>query len=644
MIQRKKHNRHLPLILVASAAVFLLILYFALVRPLTRAPEDTTAPVTTGPGEGFQYNRYMLYDSVKRVDMLSIKVHNKGGTYEFRRVATEEGGSVTNRSPFVMHLEKNGEMVAYGHVAYNEERFSELVVATGTFYYMRNLANDPEVAGQEFGPENWADYGLAPEDDPAWFEIALLSGGEPIRVYVGDAAITGNGYYVRVAGRDNAVYVSHSNLVGETALKDLPSFVDPALTVPLVENGYYYNKDVTFWREVADPAYRIGAADNVSFTYRAVVDGVVGEAEYTTVDMRQAKDEITAVLLGKALSDGGFSYTLTYAADDEKVDPELRGKTVEYRVERIERIRSLYIALDFVKKSEQSKFFAYMSYKIIAPVEMTAQMPSSARYMDVLEKIGFLSGSETVAVGLDADVLKKYGLGHYVIYYETPGKVAYDTTKGKEEDVLRSNFLQNYLYISKKQEDGTYYVASVLSDVVAKVDGEVLSFLEQDDSWWLNNNMVSVDVQNIKNLHFSFNYLDFKQDYEFRFVTETEGESTRTTIYYVGGNKVIDGDAFSALYQHLLTIDYSGAYDGEAPTSEVLLGRAVLTMKMTIADEGTFVYRFYPYSTRHHLVSVAKEGDPEGAYFYVLAPEVEKTLGDVKKLIEGVTPDPEKQY
>ena len=150
-----------------------------------------------------------------------------------------EGGEVTNRSPFVMHLEKNGEMVAYGHVAYNEERFSELVVATGTFYYMRNLALDPEVAGQEFGPANWADYGLAPEDDPAWFEITRLSGGDPIRVYVGDAAITGNGYYVRVAGRDNAVYVSNSNMVGETALRDLPSFVDPALTVPLVSPCRY---------------------------------------------------------------------------------------------------------------------------------------------------------------------------------------------------------------------------------------------------------------------------------------------------------------------------------------------------------------------------------------------------------------------
>ena len=187
-------------------------------------------------------------------------------------------------------------------------------------------------------------------------------------------------------------------------------------------------------------------------------------------------------------------------------------------------------------------------------------------------------------------------------------------------------------------------MASVLSDIVAKVDGETLSFLEQDDSWWLNNNMVSVNVQDLKSIYFSFNYLDCQQDYEFRFVTTTEGDSTETAIYYVGDNKVIDGDAFSKLYQHLLTIDYSGAYDGTLPTDEVLQGRAVLTMKLTIAGEGTYVYRFYPYSTRHHLVSVAKEGELEGAYFYVLAPEVEKTLNDVKKLIAGEIPDPEKQY
>lgn len=645
MIQRKKRNRYLPLILVAACAAFLLVLYFALVRPLTREPGDVTTPaVTTGPGEGFQYNRYMLYESIKRTDMLSIKVHNEGGTYEFRRVATTEGGEVTNRSPFVMHLEKNGEMVAYGHVAYNEERFSELVVATGTFYYMRNLALDPEVAGQEFGPANWADYGLAPEDDPAWFEITRLSGGDPIRVYVGDAAITGNGYYVRVAGRDNAVYVSNSNMVGDTALRDLPSFVDPALTVPLVSNGYYYNKDVTFWREVSDPAYRITASDNVSFTYREVVDGTEGEAQYATADLRKSKDELLAAFVGRALSDGGFSYTLTYAADDENVDASLRGKTVEYRVERIERIRSLYIALDYVKASEQSKFFSGMSYKIIAPAEMTGQMPNDTRYMSVLEKIGFLSGTETVAVGLDADVLKKYGLGHYVIFYSTPGKIVYDTAEGKGEDIIRSNFLDNYLYISEQQEDGTYYVASLLSDIVAKVDGEALSFLTRDDSWWLNSSLVAVNVADVKNLHFSFNYLDHRKDYEFRLITEKVGESTRERIYYVGEDRELDVDAFKQLYLHLLTIDYSGAYDGEAPIHEVISGRAVLTLRMTLTDGEIYTYRFYPYSPRHHLVTVTKEGDAEGGYFYVLAPEVEKILGDIKTLIGGGVPDPEKQY
>ena len=180
---------------------------------------------------------------------------------------------------------------------------------------------------------------------------------------------------------------------------------------------------------------------------------------------------------------------------------------------------------------------------------------------------------------------------------------------------------------------------------MARVDGALLSFLEYDDSWWLNNNMVSVNIVDIEKFEFSFNYLDFNEKFEFQLgIKPSDEEEDEEEVFYVGEGRLVDVSAFKNLYMHLLTIDYSGAYDGNKPVEDVIAGRSVLTIRMTIRNEGTYVYRFYPYSDRHHLVTVAKEGDPEGGYFYVLAPEVEKIKNDVTKLIEGGTPNPEKQY
>jgi hypothetical protein len=213
-------------------------------------------------------------------------------------------------------------MEPFGHIAYDQERFSELVVATGTFYFMKNLATDAAAGGEVL---DLSEYGLAPEDDPAWFRIETLA-GETYRVFVGDAAVTDNGYYVYVEGRENAVYISNSTLVGTTALCALPTFVDPILTSPFVSNGYYFTKDFTLWRPTGD-GYVIGPADSVTFTYYATVDGQRRESEYGTVDLRQAMTEVRDAFVGRQLGDSGFSYTVTHGTGEE-IEEEDGFKTV----------------------------------------------------------------------------------------------------------------------------------------------------------------------------------------------------------------------------------------------------------------------------------------------------------------------------
>ena len=634
---RLKKNQLLPL-LVAGAFLLLLILYFAVVRPLTKPPATTTPPVVTGPGEGVQYQTGTLYPSIKRGDMKSITVHNAAGTYKFERVSPKEGQEPTNTDSFFMFQEKDGAFKSYAHISYNEERFSELVVATGTFYYLKNLSNEEELSGENL---DYSEYGLAEEDDPAWFEIVTFSSPDPIRVYVGDAAVTDNGYYVRVEGRDT-VYVSNSTLVGETALETLASFVDPMLTTIFVQYGYYYTKDFTLWKP-APAGYAIGKQDTISFTYRTVIDGVESESMAGSTDLRTARSEILTAFVGKTTAADPFTFTMTYE-DSKDVDESLRGKTVEYRIESIDTVSSLYIALDFLNASKRSDFHAGVAYTITAPETKTGYLPSSNNYMGILESVGALSGSETVAIGLDIDTIERYGLNAYVIYYDSPLSIKYDTVN--TDDVVVDSYMPNYLYISERQADGTYYVGSLLTDIVAKVDGSVFNFLEYSDAWWLNSTMLTVNISNVSKLQFDFNYLDADLTHTFGLTAELVdgGRKSLKAVKHLESGKSMNVSDFKQLYMHLVTIYYTEEYDGTVPIPEVLDTTPVLAMEITMSDGEVYTYRYYPYSARHVLVSIAKEGSAEGAYFYVLTPEVEKIYHDLMLLLEGKSPDPDKQY
>ena len=639
-----KRHRLLPLLL-AGSALLLLVLYFAVVRPLTAVPEETTPPVTTGEGEGVYLGKYnTLYPYLPREEMVSITVHNGHGTYRFARVA-KEGEEVKKTDAFVIFKEKDGEFVSYEEIEYDDERLSELVVATGTFYYLRNIGRDAELAD---GTLDYAAYGLSEADDPAWFEIVTF-GGETRRVYVGDPAVTDNGYYVRLEGRDT-VYVSNSNLVGETALSNLVSFVDPMLTGTLVQHGYYYTKDFRLYR----PTYEgqtVGREDTVYFLCRREIDGVIGEAELNSVDLATARPEIVSAFCDtpRTTASAPFSYTLSFAADDKEVPEELRGKTAVYHVDRIVTIQALYIALDFLNSSDRSKFDMGTAYKITAPETKLAYTPSSNHYMGVLETIGYLSGTETVAIGLDVDAMDKYGLYAYHVVYDTPLALKTDPNKPGDVVIKESNYMTLDLYISEKKQDENgafyYYVGSVMTGIVARVDAETLAFLERPNSWWLNDTMYNVNINDVFEMEFDFQYTDAKESHAFRLSsTGKDGEYRVSGVTYLADGRTVSLEAFRDLYTHLVTIYYSEEYDGELPTEEVLAGQAVLTLRLTLSDNEVYVYRFYPYSARHVLVSVAEEGSAEGAFFYILAPEVEKIYSDVGKLLRGEAIDPDREY
>ena len=641
----KKHQR-LPLVIGIVAAV-LIVLYFAVVRPLSTPPEETVPLVTTGPGEGSYLNKGTIFPHVPRENMRSITVHNAEGTFSFARLAGE-GETPTAVNKFVILQEKSGGTVAYPHIPYDEERFSELVVATGTFYFLRNLGEEPELEGKT---PVWSDYGLAPEDDPAWFELETLD-GKRYKVYVGDRAVTDNGYYARLEGRDT-VYVSNSTLVGETALTTLPSFVNRTLTSTLVNNAFYYNKDVTLWK-TAPEGYRLTADDVVHYRYRTTVDGITSDVEIGSTDLRTARQEVVDAFLGKRLGGAPFTFTVSYPLDasygEDMTEAEreqleaLRGKTVEYSIEEILRLEQLYIEVNYLNAVDRSEFHSGVAYQITGPLDKTGYLPNSNHIMGVLEGFAELVGTEAVAVGLDTETIEKYGLNAYCYYYETPLDIK--SMGGGAGNVSVTKYLPNYLYISAKQADGTYYVGSVLTDIVAKVDGAVLAFLENPDAWWLENAMYKVNIGNVAEMRFDFNYSDVKTDYLFAITSKPAKDQFRTVtgVTYLNENRALSVDAFTDLYLHLAGIYYEGEYDGALPKEEVTAGDYVLALTLLMNDGEEYTYRFYPYSERHVLVSIEGDEGKEGAFFYILASSVEKIYNDIGLVLKGEAPDPGKRY
>ena len=85
-------NARLKKLAIIFGGVFvgLLIVYFAVVRPIVNRAEEKpeTEPLETVAGEVIGINdRYMMYPQVERKGMQSILVENEYGTYEFYRDA-----------------------------------------------------------------------------------------------------------------------------------------------------------------------------------------------------------------------------------------------------------------------------------------------------------------------------------------------------------------------------------------------------------------------------------------------------------------------------------------------------------------------------------------------------------------------------
>ena len=200
---------------IAAAAALVLIFAPGWFRTTVEEP-----PVLYDKEALSSSKRVMMFEQIPRERIQTIEVHNSYGDYTVYYNAENDGFS----------------FLGLEGTPYNEELFSQLVVAAGFPLISDRFLPDEERAPLE-------EYGLAPEDDKAYYIITTrrTDTEEPVsyKVYIGKPSLTENYYYCMVEGRD-IVYILEQS-IKTTLLADVKSLLTPILTYPIEDNSYLTN-------------------------------------------------------------------------------------------------------------------------------------------------------------------------------------------------------------------------------------------------------------------------------------------------------------------------------------------------------------------------------------------------------------------
>ena len=452
------------IIVLAALFVALLALYFAVIRPLLMENDNQ--------GNGMEYmegevkindllTNFYIFESIPRSNMQSIKVENKFGSYEIYRDSSD-----------------TFQLRGYSNLTFNAELFASLVVTTGTPVAQRRIARD-------ITDEEYAEYGL---DDPqATWTVTTLD-GRTVTMHVGDAILSGGGYYVRLEGR-NAVYMMGSSLA-DTILEPVTTIIDPLLILGLTQNDYYladnfivYHGDAPFVavdRISADDAETIHLAlvypmhDSKETLYDLNIDTYLN-AMYTMVDLKGT--EVVSLVNGEAVL---MEYGLL---------------TPAYRVHFS--FGGLNYALYLSKQQADGSFYAISN---ITGYQIICKVPAESLYWVNGDKFTWIQSRPFYLAITEVDKIKLYSEKHnvnveFVLEHDSTeeDKTILDVTETVSglhiPNSAVANFRQFYLgllnitnqqYTSLTDEDKNALVADksrlILSMTIEKANGEQVEY------------------------------------------------------------------------------------------------------------------------------------------------------------------------
>ncbi|MBQ3101133.1 MAG: DUF4340 domain-containing protein [Clostridia bacterium] len=348
-----------------------------------------------------------------------------------------------------------------------------------------------------------------------------------------------------------------------------------------------------------------------------------GKASYVISDKKGTTHE---VLVGDMLVTGGGYYCMikggdaVYALDTSNgaffatpetfVTPLLAFPVSEndyYMAEKftLKKDGEVFISCAFMSEAERKETASTSTYKMLEPANY---VPSNTNYNAVLQKFISLTGSEVLKFGLYGETMNSLEL------------VEYNLVNPKYEIYYCYKGVDNYVYVSEKNEDGSYYAYSLLFNLIARVDAETFEFLEKDFLWYVDKPIFQRNIVDVASIRIEGNGID-----ETFNITGDEASAISVTPKSAGMPFGESGvKSFKNIYLKLLSLtieDYT-----ESTSKDEWIMR--LTVVTDLGHET--VYEFYNYSTRRCYFTIDGEGE-----FYCLRDKVEKILEDTVAIMNG---------
>lgn len=606
--------------------------------------------------------KQLTYDKSSTTDysrvIRSIEVHNQQGVLDLYR----PDGVDTNR------------FVIRGHegTAISDELFAQLSSGCGYTISMQRLENPVRLAD---GSIKYAEYGLAKETrvktdkdgkpvldengkevtyeyTPTWYTVRTLqpdarTGVDSYTMTLGDATISGAGYYARYEGRDTVYILSATNL--EVALQPIESLVMGRIVYPMTLNTYFNVRDFVLRTDIH--------YDRILLHMAAELAGILDEIDLNKVDLNDLS----------TLTDAQRA-ALREALDridklDEKQFTEMYDRGLELYSRKV-------TAFSYVDM-EQRENSLYSSYPYrMATAYMAGYRPNADNISKMLQNLYSMSFDAVKVLGPTAEQLQEYGLSEPAFDIS----FVYTDADGVEHG--------NHVTFSAKTAEGKYYAFADDYDMIVEIDESMVPFLSWKDIDWYDRDYFQYNIAHIKEIRLdgtAIRALDSKYrtsagDVVFRLDNTASDQSGGTNsdklVSYINGlsmayemelirvtgtpEMMTGTDNFRRFVQSLLTASIEGeaGLTAEEMASLRTTDDSDCYLKITFTlDDGqkdpqkaNLVYRFYRISERRCYMTVETLATPDSpsspengqGMFCVLRSFCDKLAADVTRLYDRI--------
>ena len=234
-----------------------------------------------------------------------------------------------------------------------------------------------------------------------------------------------------------------------------------------------------------------------------------------------------------------------------------------------------------------------------------AEYTLSTYYDDALQTLAAYEGDSVAALGLTDEHLEEYGLADepYVISYEYQGF--------------------KFRLIVSEPEDGYYYVATEMFDMIVKVPEADFEFLKWDLMHWINSLVFSRNITFVDNIKLESEALN--ETFRFR---HYPNDAQNLAVIGDDCGEIRNVGNFRQFYKTLLLLNI---VDYAPEDVEVTEDDCVLRFTVSTVGGSETEYAFYRYSTRRCLLTINGHGQ-----FYVLYDTAQKIISDAEKAIAGI--------